>query len=252
MAQPGKASRASSSARRVSTSRSFVGSSSSSRLPPAAQELGEMHAVALAAGEPADAGLLVGALEVEAGRVLARVDHPVAHLQLIEPVGDLLPDRLLRVERVARLVDVGELHGVTQLERAGVGGLLAGDHAKQRGLAGAVGADHADDAGAGQLEVQVLDQQALAESLAQVGRGEHAARRGAGPGECGSGPPRASRCAPRRAAARSGPAGPWTSCVGPWDWCAPIRARPRSCAGAPFSERSSCARRACFCSSQLE
>ena len=112
--------------------------------------------------------LLVGALEVEARRVLARVDLAVAHLEVVEPVGDLLPHGLARVERVARLVDVGELHGVAELERARVGGLLAGDHAKQRRLAGAVGADHADDAGARQVEGRGLDQQPLAEALAQV------------------------------------------------------------------------------------
>ena len=49
------------------------------------------------------------------------------------------------VERVARLVDVGELDRLAELERAAVGRLLAGDHPEQRRLAGAVGADHADD-----------------------------------------------------------------------------------------------------------
>ena len=52
-------------------------------------------------------------------------------------------------QRVAGLVDVGELHGLAELQGPAVGGLLAGDHAEQRGLAGAVGADHPDDPGAG-------------------------------------------------------------------------------------------------------
>ena len=51
---------------------------------------------------------------------------------------------------------------------AGVGLLLAGDHAKQRRLAGAVGADHADDPAARQLEAEVLDQQPVAEALAHA------------------------------------------------------------------------------------
>ena len=50
-AQPAKASSASSSARRVSTSRSLVGSSSSRTLPPDLEGAGQMHAVALAARE---------------------------------------------------------------------------------------------------------------------------------------------------------------------------------------------------------
>ena len=49
----------------------------------------------------------------------------------------------------------------------GVGLLLAGDHPEQRRLAGAVGADHADDPAARQRERQVLDQQLVAEALAQ-------------------------------------------------------------------------------------
>ncbi len=49
----------------------------------AAQELGEVHAVSLASGERPDARLLVCALEVEAGGVLARVDHPLSHLELV-------------------------------------------------------------------------------------------------------------------------------------------------------------------------
>ena len=150
-----------------------MGSSSSSRLPPRAQQLGEVHAVALAAGELADARLLVGALEVEAGRVLARVDLAVADLDVLVAFGDLLPDGLGGVQRVARLVDVGELDGVAEHELAAVGGLLAGDHPEERRLAGAVGADHADDAGARQVEGEILDQQALAEALRQIGGGEH-------------------------------------------------------------------------------
>ena len=68
----------SSSARSVSTSRSLVGSSSSSTLPPALQHLGQVDAVALAAGQLADLLLLVGALEVEAGDVGAAVDLAAA------------------------------------------------------------------------------------------------------------------------------------------------------------------------------
>ena len=89
------------------------------------------------------------------------------------PSGDLLPHGLVRVQRVARLVDVGELHGLAELERAGVGGFLAGDHAEQRRLARAVGADHADDAGARQVEGERLDQQPLAEALRQLVRRQH-------------------------------------------------------------------------------
>ena len=78
----------------------------------AAQQLREVDAVALAAGELADLLLLVGALEVEARGVLRGSSSALADLDLVLPSGDLLPDGLLGVERVARLVDVGELDGV--------------------------------------------------------------------------------------------------------------------------------------------
>ena len=117
-AQPAKSRSASSSARSVSTSRSFVGSSSSSRLPPDAQQLREVHAVALAAGEVADLLLLVGAAEVEARHVRARVHLAVADMIRSGPPRDLLPDGVRRVEVGAGLVDVGELDRVAEPQLA--------------------------------------------------------------------------------------------------------------------------------------
>ena len=73
-AQPANSSSASSSARRVFTSRSLVGSSSSRTLAPSVSVLRQVHAVALAAGEHADLLLLVGTGKVERGAVGARVD----------------------------------------------------------------------------------------------------------------------------------------------------------------------------------
>ena len=153
-AQPANASSASSSARSVSTSRSLVGSSSSSRLPPRAQQLGEVQAVALAAGELADLLLLVGALEVEAAR-RRRASSSRGSPTLIWSVaaGDLLPHGLVR--RRARRA-TGRRRRARRSRRPAasprVGLLLAGDHPEQRRLAGAVGADHADDAAARQRE----------------------------------------------------------------------------------------------------
>ena len=94
--QPAKLRIASSSARSVSTSRSLVGSSSSSTLQPLPQQLGQVDAVALAAGEVADFLLLVGAVEVEAGDVGPGVDLAPAHLERVVPAGDLLVTRSCR------------------------------------------------------------------------------------------------------------------------------------------------------------
>src|SRR5690606_36322511 len=79
-----------------------------------------------------------------------------------------LVDGARGIEGVAALVDVRELHGGPDGERAAVGGLGPGDHAEQGGLAGTVRADDADDARSGQLERQVFDEEAVAIALAEV------------------------------------------------------------------------------------
>ena len=77
-------------------------------------------------------------------------------------------DGLVRVERVAVLVDVAQLDRFADPHLAAVGLLLAHDHAKQRRLAGAVGADDADDATGRQTERQIVDQQLVAVALGDV------------------------------------------------------------------------------------
>ena len=154
-AQPAKLSSASSSARSVSTSRSLVGSSSSSRLLPRLQQLRQMHAVALAARQRADLALLRGALEVEPRHVGARRDLPLAELDLVVAAGNLFPDGLVRPrarrgsDRRSRSAPSRPIFSVPPS-----GLLLPGDHPEQRRLAGAVRADDADDAAARQREVR--------------------------------------------------------------------------------------------------
>ena len=151
-------------------------------VPALLEHLGELHAVALAAGEHADLLLLVGALEVEAADVGPAVDLLVAELHEVGgAAGDLLVDGTCR--RRGRRGTGRRRRGrrCRRREGAGVGLLLAGDHAEQRGLAGAVGADHADDAGGGQREGEVVDQQPVAEALVDVlGLDHHVAEAAAG------------------------------------------------------------------------
>src|SRR5262249_34372353 len=80
----------------------------------ALEQLGQVHAVALAARHVLDALLLIGAREIERRRVSARVDLALAELDLIEAARDLLPDGLATLERVARPVHVRELDRLTQ------------------------------------------------------------------------------------------------------------------------------------------
>src|SRR5687768_10169506 len=122
-----------------------------------------MDAVALAARELSDELLLVGALEVEARRVTAAGSRVVADGDVVEAVGDLLPCGLRIVERVAALVDVGDLHRVTDPELPRVGFLLPHQHPEERRLAGAVRTDDADDAAARQPEGEVLEKKIVVE-----------------------------------------------------------------------------------------
>ena len=242
-AQPAKLRSASSSARSVSTSRSLVGSSRSSRLPPSFEQLREVHAVALAARQRADLPLLRGALEVEPRHVRARRDLALAELDLVVAAGDLLEDGLVRVERVAALIDVADLHGLADLERPRVGLLLARDHPEQRRLAGAVGPDDADDAAARQREVEVLDQHVVAVALLQAARFDDDVAEPRARGDVDLGRLDSSAPCPRAAGLRrrSGAPCPWPGARAAT--CGSIRARARASAGACDSVFSSCCRR---------
>ena len=74
------------------------------------------------------------------------------------------------VERVAALIDDANLDRLANLHRPGVRLLLAGDHPEQRRLPRAIGPDHADDATLRQGEVEILDEQVVAERLPDVTR----------------------------------------------------------------------------------
>src|SRR5581483_3816703 len=65
------------------------------------QHLGQVHAIALSTGEISDRLLLLAALEVEAADVAARGGLVVSDLEHVEPAGDLLPDGLAVIERLA-------------------------------------------------------------------------------------------------------------------------------------------------------
>src|SRR5437773_6808889 len=129
-----------------------------------------MDAVALAAREISDALLLVGPAEIERRDVRAGVARPGADLDVLRTLGDLLPDVLLRIERVARLRHVAELHRLAHHQRAAVRLLLAGNEAEQRRLPGSVRTDDPDDATARQREGEVVEQQAIAIALAELVR----------------------------------------------------------------------------------
>ncbi len=136
----------------------------------ALEELREVHAVAFAAGQRTHLALLVAALEVEPRHVGPRRDFTLAEHHLVAAVRNLLPDGLVGVERIARLVHISDLDGFAEAQRAGIGLLLPGDHPEERRLARTVGPDDADDAAARQREVDLVHQEHVTVALAESPR----------------------------------------------------------------------------------
>ena len=82
------------------------------------QQLGQVDAVPLAAGQLADGLLLVRAAEVEARHVGAGGQLAGADLDELVALGDLVEDRLVGGQVVAALVDVAQLDGVADRDRS--------------------------------------------------------------------------------------------------------------------------------------
>src|SRR5690348_8941574 len=121
-----------------------------------------MHSVSLTAREDVHLLLLMRPLGVAGADIDSRLRGALAEVDHYLAAADLIRRRAVRVQAVARLVDVAEPDGVADAEFAAIGRVLAGDHAEQRRLAGAVRADDADDAAWRQLERQLIDQQVVA------------------------------------------------------------------------------------------
>src|SRR6516164_5624806 len=127
-----------------------------------------MQPTAFSAGELTDDLLLIRPLEVEAAEVRARRHLEAADGQDVLPAGDCLPGGLVVRQRLARLIDDGELDCVTDRDLAAVRLLLAGDHPKERRLPRTVGADDADNRARRDLERKVVDQQAVTVAFRDV------------------------------------------------------------------------------------
>ena len=81
------------------------------------------------------------------------------------------------------LIDEGHLHGRSDHDLAAVGLFAAGDQLEQRGLARAVRPDDAEDRARGDVEAQVVYEQAVAERLAHVLELDHLAAQALGHGD---------------------------------------------------------------------
>ena len=250
-AQPAKSSSASSSARSVSTSRSLVGSSSSSTLPPLRSSFARCTRFRSPPERSPTGFCWSPPLKLNHDDVLARVDLALAELDRVVAAARSPSRRCSSGRAPPRDWSTYASCTVSPIRSSPrVGLLLAGDHPEERRLAGAVRPDHADDARRRQREAQVLEQQPVAEALRQ--------------------PSASITTSPRR-----GPGGMWISTRVELDALllgeqllvraetrlrlrvarasgssAPTRARAASVRRRADACFSSTASRACFCSSQ--
>src|SRR6266550_2438673 len=104
-----------------------------------------MQSPALAAGKLADGLLLIGTLEIEAAQISARWHLETADGQNVLSAGNRFPRRLVVGQRLARLVDNGQLYGRTDDDLACIRLFFSRDHPEKRRLACAIGANDADD-----------------------------------------------------------------------------------------------------------
>ena len=111
---------------------------------------------------------MIRSLEPETSDVSARWLLKVRDLNVVQPVGDDLPDVLLWVDTGAVLVDVGEADRLANFEGSRISFLEPDDGFKQGRLTDAVWADNTDDAGSRQGKREVLDEDAIAESLGEM------------------------------------------------------------------------------------
>ena len=132
------------------------------------QRFGQMQASALAAGQGADALLLVAAVEVEAPAISAARHLELADVQNVQPAGDIFPDGFFVRQVVAVLIDKSHFDGRALDDFAAVGLLFTGNQLEQRRFTRAVGADDADDSARRNRETQVVDQHTVAKGLGDV------------------------------------------------------------------------------------
>ena len=77
--------------------------------------------------------------------------------QLVAAADDF-PNGLLGVDVGMLLIDIADLHGVTDFESAGVGLLETHDETEQGGLSSAIGTDDTHDAALRQAEVEIFEE----------------------------------------------------------------------------------------------
>ena len=139
-------------------------------ISPLLQGEREIQSVTLTTGKDARGLLLVCALETKGRNVSTRRHFNIAHLDVVQAVGDNFPQSLVRIDTRTVLVDIAELDGFTDGELSPIKRFKSNNGLKQSGLTDAVGTDHTDNTVSRQGERQAIDQNAIAKALLKVAR----------------------------------------------------------------------------------
>src|SRR5690606_20530991 len=123
---------------------------------------------ALAARELAGTFALIRSLEVEATEIGPRWHFELADTENVGPVRDDVKNRLVGIQSIARLVNIGQFYRRPDLDGAAVRLLLARNHPEQGGLPRTVGPDDPHEGARRHPETQVVDEQAISVGLADT------------------------------------------------------------------------------------
>ena len=112
--------------------------------------------------------MLVAPFEVERPAIGTGIHFGITEFNDLGTTRDRLPDVIVRVQIVARLVDIGQINGIPDGNRTFVRLFVTSNHFEQGRLTRAVRSDDADDTAGRQREFKVLNQQLVAHSLGQA------------------------------------------------------------------------------------
>ena len=112
--------------------------------------------------------MLVAALKVKAAEIGARGHRKLSDLKDVLAVGDRVKHGLIVRERIAKLRNGRQLHGVAEHDFTRVRFFLAVDHLKERRLTGAVGTNHTHNGARGHREGKVVNKKPVTKPFGNV------------------------------------------------------------------------------------
>ena len=123
-----------------------------------------MHTITFTSGKYPYLLLLFRTAEIKTRTISATVHHRRARkLHELAAAGYRLVNRLVRLQLAARLIDIGKLNGVADLETARNRLKLSGDKLEKRRLARTIRTNDTDNAAARQIEIKIIIQHLIAE-----------------------------------------------------------------------------------------